>query len=66
MGLHEDFDESSFTDHNYKDEFEDLPHKKRVRRMLEDKLERRRLMLEMKDEFDELDKDEFDWGDLEK
>lgn len=65
MGLHEDFEESSFNEYNYDEEFEDLPHKKRVRRLLEDKLERKRLKRELKDDFDSLE-DEFDWDDLDR
>lgn len=65
MGLHEEHEESFFSDNNYKEDIEDLPHKKRVRRLLEDRLERKRLLQEMKDEFDEVD-GEFDWSEFEK
>lgn len=65
MGLHEEYEDLSFTDHNYKEEIDDLPHKKRVKRMLEERLERKRLKQEMQDEFDELN-GEFDWDELDK
>ncbi len=42
---------------------ENLPHRKRVKRLLEDRLDKRRLKMEL-DEFDgELDED-FDWDQL--
>lgn len=63
MGLHKDSDEdaSLFNDYSYEEDNEQLSHKKRVRRMLEDRLERKRL----KEEIDELD-GEFDWEELDK
>ncbi len=68
MGLHEDYDHHSFSDYNYEEyeeNVEDLPKKKRIRRMLEEKLERKRLKDEFKDDFDELSGD-FDWDELDK
>ena len=65
MSLHEDYDKQYFADYNYDDEIEDLPKKKRVKRMLEDRLERKRLKDEFKDDFDELS-GEFDWDELDK
>jgi hypothetical protein len=64
MSLHKEYDDYSFTDHNYEDEI-DIDHKRRVRRMLEDKLERKRLKEEFKDDFDEL-AGEFNWDELDK
>ncbi|MFC3909370.1 hypothetical protein ACFORL_09835 [Legionella dresdenensis] len=63
MGLRKDYDDDSFsfTDIPMEEDAEELSHKKRVRKLLEQKLERKRL----KEEFDELD-GEFDWDDLEK
>ncbi|WP_131782969.1 hypothetical protein [Legionella gresilensis] len=56
-----EFDEDA---HSYSEfpieEEADLAHKKRIRKMLEDKLERKRL----REYIDELD-GEFDWDDLE-
>ncbi|WP_298624745.1 PA3496 family putative envelope integrity protein [uncultured Legionella sp.] len=65
MALHEEFDEQSFSDYNYDDEMDDMTHKKRVKRMLEDRLEKKRLRDEFKDDFDELSGD-FDWDELDK
>lgn len=63
MSLHKDYDENqSFSDFNYDDDVDELNHKKQVRRMLEDRLERKRLKAELEDELDE----EFDWDDLER
>ncbi|KTD10788.1 hypothetical protein Lgra_1754 [Legionella gratiana] len=65
MELHEDYDDQSFSDYNYDDDVESMNHRKNVRRMLEDKLERKRLREEFKDDFDELSGD-FDWDVLDK
>lgn len=65
MSLHEEYDDQSFSDYNFDDDVEDLSHKKRVKRMLEDRLERKRLKDEFKDDFDELNGD-FDWDELDK
>ena len=50
----------SFFDDNYENP-DVLKHKKRVRQMLEDRLERKRL----KDELDDEIEGEFDWKDLD-
>lgn len=65
MGLHEEYDDQSFSDYNYDDDMDDMTHKKRIKRMLEDRLERKRLRDEFKDDFDELS-GEFDWDELDK
>lgn len=69
MGLHEEFEDQSFSDYNYDEEIDDhiddLSQKKKIRRMLEDRLERKRLKEEFKDDFDELS-GEFDWDELDK
>jgi hypothetical protein len=65
MGLHEEYEDTSYTDFNYEEKLESLPHKKRVKRLLEDRLERKRLRDECKDEFNEFD-GEFNWDDIEK
>lgn len=66
MGLHEDYDDPSFSDFSYEDGVEDdLTHKKRIKKMLEERLERKRLKDEFKDDFDELS-GEFDWDELDK
>lgn len=63
MALHEEFDENYFSDYRYNDE--EVSHKKKIRRMLEDRLEQKRLRNEFKDDFDELD-GEFNWDDIDK
>ncbi|CAM4442665.1 MAG: hypothetical protein LEGION0403_FIIPPAGN_00127 [Legionella sp.] len=63
--LHEDYDEQSFSDYSYDDEVTDTTHRKNVRRMLEERLERKRLREEFKDDFDELS-GEFDWDSFEE
>ncbi|HHF7395566.1 TPA: PA3496 family putative envelope integrity protein [Legionella anisa] len=65
MDLHEDYDDQSFSDYNYDDEIESTAHRKNVRRLLEEKLERKRLKEEFKDDFDELSGD-FDWDVIDK
>lgn len=68
MSLHEDLDDYSFSDYNYDDDIEDAQHidqKKKVKRMLEDRLERKRLKDEFKDDLDELG-GEFNWDDIDK
>ena len=63
MGLHRDYeDRHSFTDFKQEDDVEELNHKKQVRRMLEDRLERKRLKEELEDEFD----GEIDWEQLDR
>lgn len=64
MALHEEYDDQSFSEYKYDDEI-DTTHRKNVRRMLEEKLERKRLKDEFKDDFDELG-GEFDWDLLDK
>ena len=61
MGLHKKpYDEQNiFADIPIEDQ-DDLEHKQKVRRMIEEKLERKRLQ---KEELDEWDEDEFDWSD---
>jgi hypothetical protein len=66
MGLHrEDYEESSYYDYRSQENPEELVHKKKVKRLLEDRLERKRLKAECKDDLDELDA-EFDWNDIER
>lgn len=75
MGLHKEPDEQSFTDVNFDEQrdadedievnVDDLSHKKQVRKLLEEKLERKRLKEEFMDDFDEIG-GEFDWEDLDK
>ena len=64
MSLHEEYDHR-FSDYNYDEEIKDLPKKRRIKRMLEDRLERKRLREEFQDDFDELSA-EFNWSELEK
>ncbi|KTD73568.1 PA3496 family putative envelope integrity protein [Legionella tucsonensis] len=65
MDLHEDYDDQSFSDYNYDDDVESTAHRKNIRRLLEEKLERKRLKEEFKDDFDELSGD-FDWDVIDK
>lgn len=65
MALHEEIDDYSFSDLNYDNDMSDLDHKKKIKRMLEDRLERKRLKNEFKDDFDELS-GEFDWDEVDK
>jgi hypothetical protein len=65
MDLHEDYDDQSLSDYSYDDEVESTAHSKNVKRMLEERLERKRLKEEFKDDFDELSGD-FDWDDWDK
>ncbi|MDI9818270.1 MULTISPECIES: hypothetical protein [unclassified Legionella] len=53
---------NSFSEYSYEEDTENLDHKKRVRKLLEERLERKRLREELKEEFDDLD-DRFDWDD---
>ena len=65
MGLHKDYDDAqSFPDFDYEDEqdHDKLSHKKRVRQMLEERLERKRLKAELDDELE----GEFDWSELDR
>ena len=63
MGLHKDYEDKTFSDYSYDEDVSDLDHKKKIKRLLEEKLERKRLKDEFKDDFDELN-GEFDWDDL--
>lgn len=65
MALHEELDDYSFSDLNFDSEIGDMNHKKKVKRMLEDRLERKRLKNEFKDDFDELS-GEFDWDEIDR
>ena len=68
MSLHEETDDLSFSDYSYDDEkvgIEESNKKKKIKRMIEDRLERKRLKNEFKDDFDELS-GEFDWDELDK
>lgn len=64
MSLRKDYDEDNhFMEHQFEptENKEELSHKKRVRKMLDEQLERKRL----KAEFDELD-GEFDWDEFNR
>lgn len=63
MSLHKDHDDDShyFHDGALENSPEELSHRRQVRKLLEERLERKR----MKDELDELDGD-FDWDDLKR
>lgn len=67
MGLHEDYDDRHDCSDLNLDEKEgydqvDTPeHKRRMRRMIEDRLERKRLKEELQDELEA----EFDWDDYD-
>ena len=68
MSLHEDSDDYSFSEHQFDDELsdgQDLNQKKKIKRLLDERLERKRLKDEFKDDFDELS-GEFDWEELDK
>lgn len=65
MGLHKDYEDKTFSDCSYDDDVSNLDHKKKIKRLLDEKLERKRLKDEFKDDFDELN-GEFDWDDLDK
>jgi len=68
MSLHEDLEDFSFSDRSYDKEInekDDLVQKKKVKRLLDERLERKRLKDEFKDEFEELN-GEFDWDELDK
>jgi len=69
MGLHKGFDESQdFSDLNLDDEMENLEpikddeQRAKIRKIIEDRLEQKRLKEELGDEFD----GEFDWDDFDK
>jgi hypothetical protein len=60
---HDDDDLYGFSDYSQEeyDDADKVSHKRQVRRMLEDRLERKRL----KEELDEIDSD-FDWDDYDR
>ena len=63
MSLHKDHDDSQFfSDFNYDDDRDTLDHKKRIRQMLEERLERKRLKEELDDELE----GDFDWDELDR
>ncbi|KTD21555.1 hypothetical protein [Legionella londiniensis] len=67
MGLYNEYEEYQSSDLNYEnnediEHFDESEHKKRIRRLLEEKLERKRLREELEDELD----GEFDWDELDK
>lgn len=63
MSLHKDYDDSqSISDFSCDEDIDELDNKKRVRRMIEDRLERKRLKDELEDELD----NEFNWDDLDR
>jgi len=58
-----DYDEFGFSEYDIEDTYDEAVHRKKVRRLLEERLDRRRLKHEL-DEFDgELEAD-FDWDDV--
>lgn len=57
----DNFDEANFSEIEFEEDAAVRHHKKRVRQMLEDRLERKRLKAELED----LDEDEFDWDDFD-
>lgn len=65
MDLNEENEGQPLSDFNYDEEISLSSHKKDVRRMLEDRLERKRLKEEFKDDFDELSAD-FNWDLIDK
>lgn len=68
MGLHRDnehHDEHYFNDHEREEDAETKHHRKRVRQMLEDRLDRKRLKEEL-DDFDGILEDEFEWEQINK
>ena len=66
MGLHKDYDyqdDYNLNDYNQEEDAERRHEKKRVRQMLEERLERKRLKEEIDDidDIDDLLEDQFDW-----
>lgn len=57
----ENIDDANFSEIECEEDAAVRHHKKRVRQMLEDRLERKRL----KAQLDDLDEDEFDWDDFD-
>ena len=63
MGLHRDYDNNqAYPEYNFEEDGEDLSHQRHVRRMLEARLERKRLKEELNDELE----GEFDWDEFDK
>jgi len=54
--------DQAFSDVNIDEHPEDDAHKRRVRRMIEDRLERKRLKDDLNDELN----DEFDWNEVNR
>lgn len=66
MSLHKNHDDvRSYNDMSHDDDKEELSHKKHVRQMLENRLERKRLKEELEFFDGELD-GEFDWDYVDK
>lgn len=66
MALHEDYnDESSFMNMSSEEDSDTVMHKKHVKKMLEQRLERKRLKEELEYFDGELDAD-FDWDYVDK
>lgn len=59
MGMNREIEDYSSYDYNYEEDMEDATHRRQVRKMLEDRLERKRLQAEIEDEFDD-----YDWSDF--
>lgn len=59
---HIDDDMQNYNDFDYEEDMETLNHKRQVRKMLEDKLEKKRLKAEIYDDFE----DEFDWSEIDR
>ena len=60
---HYNIDDQNFTDIDHHEDAAVLAHKKHVRQMLEDRLERKRLKEELEDFDGELE-DKFDWDEI--
>ncbi len=58
-------DDQNFSDFDYHEDAQASPHKKRVRQMLEDRLDRKRLKEEL-DDFDGELEDKFDWDEIKR
>lgn len=65
MGLHEDYDDQFFSDFNYDEDIKDIDQRKKIKKLLDERLERKRLKEEFKDDFDELNGD-FDWEEQDR
>lgn len=61
---YKDYDDATFSDFDIEEDFEELNHRKKVRRLLEERLDRRRLKRELDDFDGELEAD-FDWEDIQ-